>query len=77
MKLKRIIEALNHLIIDEVELKRKIHSSIATLVLSYEDVENVNNMIQNSLDATVLGLTNKFRRKFFLRLLNKKINLFF
>ncbi len=47
--IKRIIEALNHLIIDEVELKRKIHSSIATLVLSYEDVENVNNMIQNYL----------------------------
>ena len=34
---------------DEDALKRKINSSIATLVLNYEDVENVNNMLQNYL----------------------------
>lgn len=45
----RIIEALNHLQMDKEDLKRKINSSIATLVLNYEDVENVNNMIQNYL----------------------------
>ena len=47
--IKRIIDAFKHLSIDEIELKRKINSSIATLVLNYEDVENVNNMIQNYL----------------------------
>ena len=46
---RRIIEALNHLQMNEEDLKRKINSSIATLVLNYEDVENVNNMIQNYL----------------------------
>ena len=46
---KRIVNALEHLVMSEEDLKRKIHSSIATLVLNYEDVENVNNMIQNYL----------------------------
>ena len=45
--IKRIINKLNDLQIDEEELKRKINSSIATLILNYEDVESVNNMIQN------------------------------
>ena len=45
----RVIEAIEHLEMDEDALKRKINSSIATLVLNYEDVENVNNMIQNYL----------------------------
>ena len=47
--IRRIVEALNNLVIDEAEFKRKVNSSIATLVLNYEDVENVNNMIQNYL----------------------------
>ena len=47
--IKRIIEALNDLKIDEEEVKRKINSSIATLILNYEDVESVNNLIQNYL----------------------------
>lgn len=46
---KRVIDAIEHLQMDEDALKRKINSSIATLVLNYEDVENVNNMIQNYL----------------------------
>ena len=46
---RRIVDALDHLKMDEADLKRKIHSSIATLVLNYEDVENVNNMIQSYL----------------------------
>ena len=46
---RRIIDALNHLKMSEEDLKRKIHSSVATLVLNYEDVENVNNLIQNYL----------------------------
>ena len=45
----RVIEAIEHLEMDEDALKRKINSSIATLVLNYEDVENVNNMLQNYL----------------------------
>ncbi len=45
--IKRIVWALDNLTIDEETLKRKINSSIATLVLNYEDVENVNSLIQN------------------------------
>lgn len=47
--INRIVDALNNLFITKEDLKRKINSSIATLVLNYEDVENVNNMIQNYL----------------------------
>ena len=47
--IRRIVDALSHLTMSEKDLKRKINSSIATLVLNYEDVENVNNMIQNYL----------------------------
>ena len=45
--IKRIIEALNNLTIDKDTLKRKVNSSISTLILNYEDVESVNNLIQN------------------------------
>lgn len=47
--IQRCVDALNHLKMNEEDLKRKIHSSIATLILNYEDVENVNNLIQNYL----------------------------
>ena len=47
--IKRVVDALNHLVVDEVDIKRKINSAIATLVLNYEDVESVNNMLQNYL----------------------------
>ena len=47
--IKRIIEKLNNLAIDEEDLKRKINSSIANLVTSYESTENVNNLLQNYL----------------------------
>ncbi len=47
--IKRVVDALNHLEMNHEDLKRKINSSIATLVLNYEDVENVNSMIQNYL----------------------------
>ncbi len=47
--IKRIEEALDHLEMNEEDLKRKINSAIATLVVNYEDVENVNNMLQNYL----------------------------
>lgn len=45
--IKRILEKLEHLEMDEEDLTRKIHASIATLVTNYEDVEQVNSMIQN------------------------------
>ncbi len=47
--IKRIIKKLNNLEIDEEDLKRKINSSIANLVTSYESTENVNNILQNYL----------------------------
>lgn len=45
--IKRIIDALEHLSISEEDLVRKVHSSIATLVTSYETSEQVNNLLQN------------------------------
>jgi predicted Zn-dependent peptidase len=44
-----IKESLQNLIIDEASLKRKINSSIATLVLNYEDIVGVSNMIQEDV----------------------------
>ena len=44
---KRVIDALNNLEIDEETLKRKINSAVATMVLNYENSENVNNLLQN------------------------------
>lgn len=45
--IKKILEKLKNLYVDEEDLKRKVNSSIAALILNYEDVESVNNMIQN------------------------------
>jgi len=47
--IKRIVRTLDNLKIDKEDLKRKINSSIATIVLNYEDVEQVNGMIQNNI----------------------------
>ena len=47
--IRRVIDALEHLHMNEADLKRKVNSSIATLVLNYEDVESVNNMLQTYL----------------------------
>jgi len=41
--------ALKHLTIDEKELKRKLHSFIASLVLSYDDITEVNISIQEQI----------------------------
>ncbi len=43
----RVKKALNNLDMSLEDLKRKVNSSIANMVINYEDVENVNNMIQN------------------------------
>lgn len=45
----RVLNALDNLTIEEDDLKRKINSSIATMVVNYEDVEAVNNLLQNYL----------------------------
>lgn len=42
---KRLENALNNLIMDEEDLKRKINASVANLVTGFDDVEEVNNMI--------------------------------
>lgn len=44
---KRVKEKLDNLEMLEDDLKRKINSAIAGLVVSYDDVEQVNNLIQN------------------------------
>lgn len=46
---KRIEESLKNLSIDSDTLKRKINSSIATIIMNYDSSEQVNNMIQNNL----------------------------
>ena len=45
--IKRIIDTLNNLSVSNEDLKRKLNSSIANLVTNYEDVEDVNNLIQS------------------------------
>lgn len=45
----RVIDALEHLQMSKDDLRRKVNSAIATLVLNYEDVESVNNMLQSYL----------------------------
>ncbi len=47
--IKRVENALNSLYMTEDNLKRKINSSIATLVLNYDDIMNVNNLIQEDI----------------------------
>ena len=47
--IKYIKHQLKNLEMNEESLKRKINSSIATLVLNYDDVIGVNNMIQEDL----------------------------
>jgi len=42
-------EALNHLTIDEKTLKRKLHSAIANMVLSYDDITEVNMNLQEQI----------------------------
>ena len=47
--IKRVIEALDNLTLDESDLKRKVNSAIAAMIINYEDVENVNNLLQSYL----------------------------
>jgi predicted Zn-dependent peptidase len=47
--IKYIKDSLKNLVMDEKSLKRKINSSIATLVLNYEDIVGVNNMLQDDI----------------------------
>ncbi len=47
--IKRVKEAFANLVMSEEELARKLHSTIATLVINYESSEQVNSMIQNYL----------------------------
>ena len=45
--IKRIDEKMNSLVFDEASFKRKLKGTIASLILSFEDVENVNSNIQD------------------------------
>lgn len=47
--IKHVKKALQNLEMNEKSLKRKINSSIATLVLNYDDITGVNNMIQEDI----------------------------
>ena len=47
--IKRIVKTLNNLKVTDDDLKRKLNSAIANLVTNYEDVEEVNNLIQSYL----------------------------
>lgn len=47
--IKHIKKSLQHLEMNEESLKRKVNSSIATLVLNYDDIMGVNNAIQEDI----------------------------
>lgn len=47
--IKRMKEQIKNLKMTEENLKRKIHASIATLVLNYDDIMGVNNSIQEEI----------------------------
>lgn len=47
--LKRIKEKLNNLTINEDEMNRKVKSSISNLILSFDEIEAVNNDIQDDI----------------------------
>jgi len=49
--IKHIKESLQNLKMDEDSLRRKVNSSIATLVLNYDDISGVNNNIQEEILA--------------------------
>ncbi len=58
--IKRITKALEHLKVLEEDVKRLVNSSIANLVLSYEDVEQVNHLIQDNI-INYNSLLNKIK----------------
>lgn len=47
--IKRVKESLENLYMTEEVMKRKINSSIASLVLNYDDIMNVNSLIQEDI----------------------------
>ena len=47
--IKRIKDKLNDLQISDIDFKRKKNATIATLILDYEDVENVSYRIQDDI----------------------------
>ena len=47
--IKRVMEKLNNLEVSKEDFERKRNASIATLILDYEDVENVNMKIQEDI----------------------------
>ncbi len=47
--IKRVKEALENLYMTEEVMQRKINSSIASLVLNYDDIMNVNSLIQEDI----------------------------
>ena len=49
MVIKAVEEKLNNLEINEKDITRKRNATIATLILNYEDIENVNLKIQDDI----------------------------
>ena len=47
--INKVIEALNNLSLNEEDFKRKINSALASIIVTYEAVDEVNNLIQNYL----------------------------
>lgn len=45
----KVIDALNNLSMSEEDFKRKINSALASIIVTYEAVDEVNNLIQNYL----------------------------
>lgn len=57
--LERVLEKLKHMQYDEENIKRKVKSAVASLVLNYEDVEDVNDFIVYELSNYHEIITNE------------------
>ena len=47
--IKRVKEKLKNLVVSEIDFKRKKNATIATLILDFEDLENVSYRIQDDV----------------------------
>lgn len=47
--IKRVKNKLNDLSVNEIDFKRKKNAAIATLILDYEDIENVSYRLQDDI----------------------------
>ena len=63
--IKRVKDTLQNMLITEEEIARKIKSSISNLIMSFDDIETVNNDIQEDIinyDKCITDITYEYRK---------------